>query len=155
MTAHDLARAAQTVRKSTRRYTPMEPYIPAVDVLRRKGWSWEAIHTWLRSQGQRVQESHTTFAACMGRCYRRWISREAARRAPKADDFSLPAESPPEISLDDVPLTDPPAKRPVARRHRLPRRKKGGNVNTTSAGTVAATTSPAAPTEPPPTEAQS
>ncbi|GAT32329.1 hypothetical protein TSACC_2727 [Terrimicrobium sacchariphilum] len=135
MNAHDLARAAETANKSARHYTPMEPYIPAVDVLRRKGWSWEAIHTWLRSQGQRVQKSPTTFAACMGRCYRRWISRETARLAAKVGDASLPGKC---ESPGNVPLNESPP----------PRRKKGGKVNTPN-------TAPATPTELLPAESQS
>lgn len=142
MNAHDLARAAQTVKESTRRYTPLEPYIPAVDVLRRKGWSWEAIHTWLRAQGQHIQTSPSTFGACMSRCYRRWISREAARHSPQAGDASLPAES---ESPGNVPLTGPSP----------PRRKKGGNVNTASTTDTAPLSSPATPTGQLPAESQS
>lgn len=137
MTAHDLARAAQTVKESTRRYTPMEPYLPAVDVLRRKGWSWAAIHTWLRAQGQHVQNSPSTFAACMGRCYRRWLSREAARRSPSVEEASLPVRSDAEISPGNIPLTEPPSKAPAARIQRLPRRKKSGEPHPHATATPA------------------
>ena len=137
MTAHDLARAAQAAHQSTRNYTPLEPYLPAVDVLRRKGWSWEAIHTWLRAQGQHVHERHTTFAACMSRCYRRWISREVARFSEKVEDASLPERSDAEISPGNIPLTEPPSKAPAARIQRLPRRKKGGEPHPHATATPA------------------
>lgn len=150
MTAHDLARAAQAAHQSTRNYTPLEPYLPAVDVLRRKGWSWEAIHTWLRAQGQHVHERHTTFAACMSRCYRRWISREVARFSEKVENASLPEISAADISLGNIPLTEPPSKAPAARIQRLPRRQKGGKGTTT--GNAAPGTSPTLPVKPAPHE---
>lgn len=154
MTAHDLARAAEKVKKSTRRYTPLEPYIPAVDVLRRKGWSWAGIHTWLRAQGQRVHDCPSSFAASMSRCYRRWISREAARFSEKVEDASLPERSDAKISPGSIPLTEPPSKRPAARIQRLPRRKKDGKGNTTTTGDDPAATSPATPAEPAPSQDQ-
>lgn len=128
MNAHDLARAAESAGKATRRYTPMEPYIPSVDVLRRKGWSWEAIHTWLRAQGQHVQESPATFAACMGRCYRRWLTRETARRSPQPRDTSFPEPGP---------------------RDRPGRQSQGNEGSSPGASSAPATTSPATATPKP------
>ena len=116
MTAHDLARAAQAAGNATRRYTPMEPYIPAVDILRRKGWSWQAIHTWLRAQGQHVQESPSTFGACMGRRYRRWLTHETSRRSPQQRAASLAPASPGGISDAGAPLAEPPAPPPHQRK---------------------------------------
>lgn len=112
MNAHDLARAAQAAGNATRRYTPMEPYIPAVDILRRKGWSWQAIHTWLRAQGQHVQESPSTFGACMGRCYRRWLTRETARRSLQQRAASLAPASPDESSDGSEPAPSRPGTKP-------------------------------------------
>ena len=147
MNAHDLARAAEKVHISTRRYTPLEPYIPAVDVLRRKGWSWEAIHTWLRAQGQRVQESPSSFGASMGRRYRSWLSRETARRSPGVDDASQPAGEDAEISLGNIPLTEPPSNPPAISTQRPRRRKEGGESHPHATGSDAAATSPAIPAD--------
>ncbi len=151
MTAHDLAHAAQSAHKSTRRYTPLEPYIPAVDILRRKGWSWEAIHTWLLSQGQRVQATPASFAASMGRCYRRWISRETIRLSPRLEDASLPAEGDGKISAGRILLTEPPPIPPSLPGHiRVPGKKRPPARPASADGET-----PRAPSNPTPPPAQS
>ena len=40
---------------------------PAVTTLRGKGWSYRAIHEWLRAEGARVHSNYVTFASAMSR----------------------------------------------------------------------------------------
>lgn len=46
----------------THRY---DTIIDAVECLRRKGWTFRAIHEWLQEEGEHVHENYVTFASAM------------------------------------------------------------------------------------------
>jgi hypothetical protein len=60
MTLIDKARAAAAGDKCN-----YDVLVAPVEILRRKGWTYRAIHAWLRAEGERVHDNYITFAASM------------------------------------------------------------------------------------------
>lgn len=79
----ELVELAKSAIVPRRKVTPSEPWLPVVDVLRRKGMSWSAIYDWLKEQGENVQERKGTFISTMSRRYRSWLDR---RTKPEASN---------------------------------------------------------------------
>lgn len=51
-----------------------EKWLPIVDVLRRKNFTWVQIYDWLIEQGENVQARKGTFISCMSRRYKNYIA---------------------------------------------------------------------------------
>jgi hypothetical protein len=62
MTLVDKARAAASGDKHN-----YDVLVAPVEILRLKGWTYRAIHAWLRAEGQRVPDDYVTFAASMSK----------------------------------------------------------------------------------------
>lgn len=59
-----LAKAQSMPPAATNRY---DTIIDAVECLRRKGWTFRAIHQWLQEEGVNVHPNSVTFASAMCR----------------------------------------------------------------------------------------
>jgi hypothetical protein len=68
----DLLRLAKAAPPAGRKYRNTDRWMPTVSILRRKGYSYAAIHEWLKSQGEDVHPKVSTFTATVSRRYIRW-----------------------------------------------------------------------------------
>jgi hypothetical protein len=73
MTPADLIAAARKAPKADRRLRNTDRWMPVVSTLRAKGYSYAAIHTFLREHGEDVHDHPVTFASAVSRRYRRWL----------------------------------------------------------------------------------
>ena len=73
----ELAKAAQEPDEGK---VSTDKWLPVVDVLRRKNWSWLAIYRWLKGQGEAVQKNPISFITAMSTRYRRWLDKQVEAR---------------------------------------------------------------------------
>lgn len=85
LSASDLLERARGAEKVTPSRCNTERWMPTVDLLRRKGWSYCEIYAWLKAQGEPVQKCRSSFISAVSRRYRRNI--EAARLEALASKF--------------------------------------------------------------------
>lgn len=55
-------------------------WLPACAILRRKGYSYESIHAFLRKQGEDVHPCVSTFASAMSKRYRHWLDQQTKQQ---------------------------------------------------------------------------
>jgi hypothetical protein len=72
----DLLAAAKKAPRADRDGRTTDMWLPAVIELRRKNYTYAAIHQWLRSQGEDVHPSITTFTSAVSRRLKRWQRRQ-------------------------------------------------------------------------------
>lgn len=77
MTAQELLEKAQRASRNDSKRVSTEKWLPIVDALRRKNWSWLEIYEWLKAEGENVQKHPGTFISAMSRRYRSWLDKQA------------------------------------------------------------------------------
>lgn len=77
MSVLTLMERAKAAKVATGNKISTEKWLPVVDVLRRKNWSWEQIYAWLKEQGEVVQANPISFISAMSKRYRSWLDKQA------------------------------------------------------------------------------
>lgn len=75
MTSEELLKAAKKARKPAPKRICTDKWMPAVDELRHKNWTFEQIYHFFRDSGETVHKTPALFIATVSRSYRTWLRR--------------------------------------------------------------------------------
>jgi hypothetical protein len=70
-----LLQAAKKARKPTPKRICTDKWMPAVDELRHRNWTFEQIYHFFKEQGETVHRTPALFIATVSRSYRSWLRR--------------------------------------------------------------------------------
>ena len=76
---NDLLKAAKSAPRAERAVRTTDMWMPAVMELRRKNYSYAAIHEFLRAHGEDVHPNVTTFTSAVSRRLRKWITNQTTQ----------------------------------------------------------------------------
>lgn len=79
MTTDALSEAAKAAPPASGKRNT-DRWLPACAILRGKGYSYQAMHAWLKARGEDVHPRPSDFASAMSKRYRHWLDQQTKQQ---------------------------------------------------------------------------